>query len=955
MPEMRDDAQAQRLSTERPSTATISSMIQIRRSQALALLVLILLVAAALRLPQLTAVPPGPHFDEAANGILAAEIGIDGDRPVFIPSYTGKEVLFFYLAGGVMRLVGESLFSLRVTAVFVSLLTVAATYWLGMALLRDRRVALLAAALIAVSFWHLIFSRLGFRAITEPLLQAITVAALWRGLRREQWRWIGVGGVALGLTAYTYLAARLFPVLLLLALLPLLLHRDALRTHRRRLLAWTAVGLVVLLPLLIYFVNHPDAFWVRIGQVAPGSAGLSVGESLRRSMQMFFMEGDPYIRFNLPQRPLFNWFWGGLLVVGWGLLPMRWWRAKLPLRRAALTLLLLAPFVMILPTALATNEIVPSNLRAIGLMPFVFYLPAIGGVTLVDEIVARQPTLSVQRVWTTLLLLTVGVGLLLTARDYFLDWGTQTALFYESDGDVAALARYLDDLDTDGKSIYVAARHYQHPTLAFLSDKYPQVKWLPESQALVIPPQLPAVYLFPHNSPPPDWAKSLLATAVPLDTPPGPAESPAFVAYELRTLPEVPAAFTAGANFDNRLTLLGYDVVGARSGDAVPLTLYWRIENAPPADVLPFVHLEDAWRHRWQQVEPFAYPAAQWTPGEFVAMRVEVPVPPGAPPGSYRLRLGWFDPATGNRLVRLDENGRFAGDSFVIEQVPILAGAPPDTLPTPPVAADVQAQPGLRLLGHAPLPAEASTGAPLDLALWWQATQPQLPTMMRLELLRVNGIGGRILTNTQPAHGTYPFAAWEPPQFVIDRQRVRVPNDLDEGEYAVQLRLLNADDETQFTHTLGTVAIAATERTFTLPAVERPLGATFGGEIDLVGYNLQAPADDVYGLDLIWRAREAPSRDYTVFVHLLTPEGSCSPCVWQQDVMPQQGQYPTSRWLPDEVVVDGYRIELPPDLAAGTYPLEVGLYVAETGQRLQAILPDGSETDAVELRPLRVE
>jgi hypothetical protein len=33
---------------------------------------------------------------------------------------------------------------------------------------------------------------------------------------------------------------------------------------------------------------------------------------------------------------------------------------------------------MILPTALATSEIVPSNLRAIGLIPFIFYLPALG-------------------------------------------------------------------------------------------------------------------------------------------------------------------------------------------------------------------------------------------------------------------------------------------------------------------------------------------------------------------------------------------------------------------------------------------------------------------------------------------------------------------------------------------------------------------------------------------------
>ena len=151
--------------------------------------------------------------------------------PVFITSYTGKEVLFFYLAGVLARLVGPGVFSLRLTAAFVGLLTIAVTYRLGTILLRDRRLALLAASLLAISFWHLLLSRLGFRAITQPLLQGLTMWGIWRGLQvlelpgRRAWPWALLGGIALGLTAYTYLAARIFPLLLLLALLPNLLSR----------------------------------------------------------------------------------------------------------------------------------------------------------------------------------------------------------------------------------------------------------------------------------------------------------------------------------------------------------------------------------------------------------------------------------------------------------------------------------------------------------------------------------------------------------------------------------------------------------------------------------------------------------------------------------------------------------------------------------------------------------
>jgi hypothetical protein len=123
----------------------------------------------------------------------------------------------------------------------------------------------------------------------------------------------------------------------------------------------------------------------------------------------------------------------------------------------------------------------------------------------------------------------------------------------------------------------------------------------------------------------------------------------------------------------------------------------------------------------------------------------------------------------------------------------------------------------------------------------------------------------------------------------------------------------------------------------------------------LVGYDLvETDTPNQFRLHLVWRALAQPSADYTVFVHLLQADGSCNPCVWQQDVMPQQNQYPTSRWLPGEFVVDSYTIVLQEDTAVGDYPLEVGLYLAETGQRLQVTTPDAPDADVVYLRPLSV-
>jgi hypothetical protein len=141
-----------------------------------------------------------------------------------------------------------------------------------------------------------------------------------------------------------------------------------------------------------------------------------------------------------------------------------------------------------------------------------------------------------------------------------------------------------------------------------------------------------------------------------------------------------------------------------------------------------------------------------------------------------------------------------------------------------------------------------------------------------------------------------------------------------------------------------------TERLFIPPIVDDTLDATFGNEVKLLGYDLSLKSDNTRGLTLVWQAIQVPSTDYTVFVHVLDQDGTC--CIWQQDAIPQQSQYPTSRWLSGEVVEDSYELILPPDLAPGEYPVEVGLYIAETGQRLLVEVPGELENDAAWLRPL---
>ncbi|HET6445391.1 MAG TPA: glycosyltransferase family 39 protein [candidate division Zixibacteria bacterium] len=939
------------------------------RRTALWLMVLCILVAAALRLPDLVENPPGLHYDEAANGILAGDIGIRGERPIFIPSYTGKEPLFFYFAGSLMRLIGESVFALRMTAALMGIVTVAATYWVGKELLADRRIALLAAALLAVSFWHVLFSRLGFRAVSQPLMQALAVAALFHGFRRDSRIWLALAGVVLGLSAYTYLAVRFFPIPLALAMLPLLFTGSERRRRLGQLALFAVTALVVLSPLVVYFISNPDAFWVRAGQVFPDqNTGTTIVESYWKSLGMLFVDGDPYWRFNIPNRPIFDWFIGLMLVAGWILALVRLVRSRIAVERSAYLLLLLVPPFLLLPTALAADDIVPSNLRAIGLLPFVLFLPAAALDAGIDFL-RRQIQVLLNKLGRAkldirnkrydnaiaigIILIFLAAGAVTIVRTYYQEWSLREDVFYDTDADLVAVSDYLSGIDIEGETIYLAAEHYRHPTVAFLSDKYEQIKWLPDSGAFVQPAEGSAIYIFPRSSPAPDWTLPYLSDGNVTAGPDGPDGDPVFSAYFVPAPYGHPIANPVNVNFNNSVTLLGYEIGRTDSG-TVPLKLVWRVDESGTRGLQPFVHLDDAWGYRWSQLESFAYPAEQWTPGDVVIQQLELPVKAGTPPGSYQLRIGFFDTETGEQLVTLNEGGQYAGDALTIDGVPIPTSPYSDPLPDPRHLLNVSAGPNLTLIGYDRPDDSVASGASFWMALWWNATGDLTPASTRLELVGPDNTGSILMGNILPVHGTYPFENWQYPQLVIDHMSTRVPENIEPGEYILRLRLLDQGDKTISTADLGTLIIEEADRLYNPPKTTFPMKAVFGDEIELTGYDLESTGSGKVKLRLVWQALKEPTSNYTVFVHVLNQDGSC--CAWQQDIQPGQGSSPTGSWLTGEVTVDEYEIVMPVDAEPGQYQIEIGFYIPSTARRLLVDVPDMRQSDSLILtRPLILE
>jgi hypothetical protein len=94
-------------------------------------------------------------------------------------------------------------------------------------------------------------------------------------------------------------------------------------------------------------------------------------------------------------------------------------------------------------------------------------------------------------------------------------------------------------------------------------------------------------------------------------------------------------------------------------------------------------------------------------------------------------------------------------------------------------------------------------------------------------------------------------------------------------------------------------------------------------------------------LTLYWRALAGMETSYTVFTHLLD---SANQIRGQQDNPPMNGTYPTTLWVPGEVVADPYALQVSADAQPGTHAIEIGLYVVETGQRLPVLDAAGQVT-----------
>ncbi len=350
----------------------------------------IIVFASFLRLYHITTTPTGLYPDEAMNGNNAVEIVQTGHFKVFYVEDNGREGLYVNTLVFFIKAFGNQPWVVRFPAAIAGILTVVGMYFLG-AELFGAEIGLLAAFLLGACFWHINFSRIGFRAIMAPLALTWTLYSLIKTFRSSKelraWIYALLGGVIFAAGFYTYIAYRVTPLFLLL-FIPFFRKN---KNFWKRAAIFIAVAFLVALPIGLYFLHNPSDFFGRTAQISVASAKNPIGEfalNVGKTLAMFNFRGDSNWRQNIAGAPeLFLpvsiLFLLGIILSACFLL----WRKINPqssdqrIRNSAfgLSLIFLWFILAILPVA-ASDESIPHALRSILTLPPAIFFAALAGM-----------------------------------------------------------------------------------------------------------------------------------------------------------------------------------------------------------------------------------------------------------------------------------------------------------------------------------------------------------------------------------------------------------------------------------------------------------------------------------------------------------------------------------------------------------------------------------------------
>lgn len=215
-------------------------------------------LAAFLRFWQLGAVPASMNADEVAIGYNAYSILKTGKDeygkpyPLLFQSFDDYKLpLYIYLTVPSVSVFGLNDFSVRLPSAILGTFTVFAAYLLVIKLFGSVAIATATSFLLAVSPWHLQFSRSAYEANIAVFFAVVGITSLLASLKRSTFLWVGF--ISFALSVWSYHSSRIVVPIMLVGFL--IIYRQEIVKKWKIFLAGFMLCIVLCSPLVMLSIS----------------------------------------------------------------------------------------------------------------------------------------------------------------------------------------------------------------------------------------------------------------------------------------------------------------------------------------------------------------------------------------------------------------------------------------------------------------------------------------------------------------------------------------------------------------------------------------------------------------------------------------------------------------------------------------------------------------------------
>jgi 4-amino-4-deoxy-L-arabinose transferase-like glycosyltransferase len=425
---------------------------------------LIVLVAMSARLYELGNIPQVMENDEGIVGTKAVAV-LNSELKSMFQTYGGYGTLDFFGMALSVDLLGKSKLAVRLPSALAGILTVPMLALLAYRLF-GTKVALVSAALLAISHFHIHFSRVSPTAASlDPLLSTLSLYLVYRGLRTRQRSYWALAGLVMGVALYFYVGARIIPVIAaVFIVLLIVVDRRLLRGNFGGMLALAGAYGIAAAPMGLWAVQHPDVFNVRLNQVGIVQTGWLAHEVATRGLPVWRILAEQFANsmliFNFhPARwfydatvPMLGPLTGALFVLGLAYSITRLGDSRfLLLNTWFWVALVTGQFLMIDPA--------PNAYRTMILLPAVLIMAAVALVKLVDAAVAWANHR--ERLAPIVLVVILGLAAAWNVRYYFAVWAPSYRYSDPNSRLASLIGEYLGELHGNYRAYIVGAPRFR--------------------------------------------------------------------------------------------------------------------------------------------------------------------------------------------------------------------------------------------------------------------------------------------------------------------------------------------------------------------------------------------------------------------------------------------------------------------------------------------------------------